>query len=300
MDILTVTCNRDFEQMLLQAESINAFVKPCTHWVVINEPAADVDYWKDRLAPYYKNHALRLTVWDWSAWPDTNQMKIDSNYKGYKLQQVIKLMMHSCIQKDYVCLDSKNFFIAPTDIKQFTGQIGSGRYVAYSSMTDIKQKHNFEITTAVYSQKLQVPFEVSHLAGTTPFVIDHSVLTEIEPDLLQWFYQEESVNASEFTLYGFMLTKQGIDIGKATKQIADYTVWRKHWVRPEEFTVNTFLQFIDSRQYCVLGLGRDFLNQLNQEEFSTVNKWLASRGLCTQLPYQLKERYTNTKGWIQF
>jgi hypothetical protein len=36
-NLVTVTCNRDFQFMLLQAESIQKFLEPCHHWIVINE-----------------------------------------------------------------------------------------------------------------------------------------------------------------------------------------------------------------------------------------------------------------------
>lgn len=294
MDILTVTCNRDLEQMMLQAESISLFLNPCTHWVVINEPEADLELWRTRLALYYDQHTLELMAWDWNAWPYTTQLK-NNDDKGYRLQQVIKLMMHKHIQKDYVCLDSKNFFIAPTDINQYTGQIGSGTYMAD------EQNSDFRMTTEAYSQKLQASPESGHILATTPFVISYSDLTSV-PSLLEiilWFYQEESVNASEFILYGCMLAKQGIDIGTAKNQVSAYVVWKKQWNQPQEFTVENFLQFINRYQYRVMAFGRNFLNQLDPAEFDVINSWLASRGFQNTLPYQLRERYINTKGWIR-
>lgn len=300
MDILTVTCDRDLEQTILQAESISLFLKPCTHWVVINEPEADLELWRTRLAPYYDQHTLELMAWDWNAWPYTVQLKSNDD-KGYRLQQVIKLMMHRHIQKDYVCLDSKNFFIAPTDINQYTGQIGSGTYMPHSNLAEGNQKSNFVSTVTAYSQKLQALPESGHILATTPFVISHSALTSV-PSLLEiihWFYQEESVNASEFILYGYMLAKQGIDISAATKQVPDYIVWKKQWNQPQEFTVENFLQFINRYQYRAMAFGRNFLNQLDPAEFDAINSWLASRGFQNTLPYQLRDRYINTKGWIR-
>ena len=300
MDILTVTCNRDLEQMMLQAESISLFLKPCTHWIVINEPAVDMELWRTRLAPYYQRHRLELMVWDWNAWPYTTQLK-NNDDKGYRLQQVIKLMMHRRIQKDYVCLDSKNFFIAPTDINQYAGQIGSGTYMPHSNLAEGDQKSNFVSTVTAYSQKLQASPESGQILATTPFVISYLDLTSVPslPEIIHWFYQEESVNASEFILYGCMLAKQGINISTAKKQVSAYVVWKKQWNQPQEFTVENFLQFINRYQYRVMAFGRNFLNQLDPAEFDMINSWLASRGFQNTLPYQLRDRYINTKGWIR-
>ena len=58
MYLATVTCNRDFQQMLLQAESIQRFLNPCKHVIIINESYPDLDFWNRWLKPYYTNHEL--------------------------------------------------------------------------------------------------------------------------------------------------------------------------------------------------------------------------------------------------
>jgi hypothetical protein len=286
--------------MVLQAESISLFLNPCTHWVVVNEPTVDMDLWSAKLAPYYTRHTLRLMTWDWNSWPYTVQLKSNDD-KGYRLQQAIKLIMHEHIQKDYVCLDSKNFFITPTNINQYTDQIGSGTYMPHASLTEGNQKSNFISTVTAYSQKLQSSPESGHILATTPFVISYTDLMSVPSllEIIRWFYQEESVNASEFILYGCMLAKQGINIRTVKKQVPDYVVWKKQWNQPQEFTVENFLQFINRYQYRVMAFGRNFLNQLDPAEFGMINNWLASRGFRNTLPYHLQERYTQTKGWIR-
>ena len=51
MYLATVTCNRDFQQMLLQAESIQKFVEPCKHVIIINEDKFDYNFWYRWLKP---------------------------------------------------------------------------------------------------------------------------------------------------------------------------------------------------------------------------------------------------------
>ena len=60
MNLVTVACNRDFNQMLLQAESIQMHLDPCTHWVIVNERNPDINFWQSALSPFYKNHELKL------------------------------------------------------------------------------------------------------------------------------------------------------------------------------------------------------------------------------------------------
>ena len=72
MDIVTVTCELDSHQMIQQAESISLFVEPCTHWVIVEGANVNLTVWKKRLAPYYKNHTLKLKTYDNDMWPKLN------------------------------------------------------------------------------------------------------------------------------------------------------------------------------------------------------------------------------------
>ena len=104
MDLVTVTCDLDFNQMLLQAESISKFLKPCTHWVVINDQHIDKEKWESALTPYYHNHTLKLFTPNWNSIP--------SDF-GWAKQQAYKFVVSKYVNDDYLLLDSKNFFIKP-------------------------------------------------------------------------------------------------------------------------------------------------------------------------------------------
>jgi hypothetical protein len=297
MDILTITCHRDLEQMLIQSESIHLFVESCKHWVVINDPEVDINYWYSLLSPYYIRHELEILSIDWNMWPDTERMKTDVAYKGYILQQVFKLSMFDKIKKDYVCLDSKNFFIDNINVNQFKNQIGSGVYIKHSNIKDSIQKYNFEKTTEFYANKLNVKHEVSHLAAYTPFVINSSIMSSIEnwDEILDWFYHDQTVNASEFTLYGFLYK----DISQAKKHVHDFILWRKHPELKELSSIENFLNFVDTRHYKMIAFSRRVLTETTQTEFDLINNWLMSLGFQNKLPYNLADRYKNTLGWIR-
>ena len=56
MDLVTITCNRDLQQMLLQAKSVQKYLKKgTTHWIIINENKKFLRKfnWKNLLSPYY-------------------------------------------------------------------------------------------------------------------------------------------------------------------------------------------------------------------------------------------------------
>ena len=108
MDLVTVTCNRDFQHMLLQAESIQKFLEPCTHWIVINEyEDLDVDRWHNALSKFYTNHKYNiLTPTDFGiSMPPFN---------GWLTQQYFKLAISTFTNQDYIIMDTKVFFIKPT------------------------------------------------------------------------------------------------------------------------------------------------------------------------------------------
>ena len=77
MDLVTVVCNRDYQQMLLQAESIQKFLAPCKHWVIVNDEEPDVLFWQENLSKYYTNHELIVI-------PYTDLFENTNNYIEYR------------------------------------------------------------------------------------------------------------------------------------------------------------------------------------------------------------------------
>lgn len=170
MYIATVTCNRDFQQMLLQAESIGKFVDPCDHVIVINEDKPDLDFWYGWLKPYYKNHKLNIIPkikYDYpiSLRQDLNKFAInDSASYGWRTQQLQKLLLAYEFQDDYLLLDSKNFFTKKTNINEWENIIGSGTFMKGSDI------NHFTPTSKIYSELLNEPLEY-YLKPQTPFKI---------------------------------------------------------------------------------------------------------------------------------
>jgi len=119
MHLVTVTCNKDLNDMLLQAESIRKFLEPCTHWVIVNDYSIDKKQWIESLQPYYTKHKLKILFPNY--WATT--------LDGYAKQNLYKLLISNLLDDDYIILDSKNFFIKKCnteldEINHFISSIG--------------------------------------------------------------------------------------------------------------------------------------------------------------------------------
>lgn len=109
MEFVTVTCDRDIHQQLLQSMSMDKFIQnPCRHYIVVEHSSKSINEWQILLDPYYTKHTLVLI--DGNS-PDIRN--ICGNYlKGYYRQQILKLYIAKIIKSDYyTILDSKDLFI---------------------------------------------------------------------------------------------------------------------------------------------------------------------------------------------
>lgn len=174
MDLVTVTCNRDFQHMILQAESIQKFLEPCTHWIVINEyEDLDVSVWINELDKYYTKHQYKIiTPYDF---------KINSlPHKKWHGQQYFKLAISSIIDKDYLLLDTKNFFIRHTDLNQWNHTMGSG---VLHKFGESELSGQWEDISRYYANKLNVN-PLTHFLFNVPFKVNINVLKKYDIEKL--------------------------------------------------------------------------------------------------------------------
>jgi hypothetical protein len=210
MYLATVTCNRDFQQMLLQAESIQRFLNPCKHVIIINESVPDIDFWYRWLKPYYTNHELVIIPRIDYAYPSgsigtrTNYGEIDAVSSGWRSQQLQKMLLAYKYEDDYLLLDSKNFFIKPTELSEWDNSIGSGSYLGFGAL------HHFVGTYKKYSELFEKDIEY-YTGPFTPFKIKREPLVskcKISELGYKLFYPEHySVPASE-GIFLFFLSRR--------------------------------------------------------------------------------------------
>lgn len=139
VSIVTVTFTGDKWTMLLQAHSIEKFVKePTTHYVIIEDQHGKTTStleWLCLLQPIYKKH--KLVLLDKTSAPELFFEWDKGSPAGWDQQQYIKLKIHELIHTEYyLTLDSKNFFIRPSSLTEFYGIEGCDTVM---SINDIPQ-----------------------------------------------------------------------------------------------------------------------------------------------------------------
>jgi hypothetical protein len=267
MDLLTVTCNKDKLQMQLQAESIQKYLSPCRHWVVINDSYVCIEEWRSLLSPYYQNHQLELID------VSSNNSIFSTEKGGWSRQQYYKFALFKQIQTDYLILDSKNFFIKPVSLGDWDLVIGNG------TITNFKSDENWKHTIQEYSSKLNVPEVFEHLSIVTPFVFHKSVLDLIEDydSFLEWF-ANQTVIESEFLFYSMLLHKHNLFPSKS--ELPKFHLITKLY----DFSITQLCKlFFEKENIKVAGLHRTLVANFKEHEQILFNRWLNSVGLTTNL-----------------
>lgn len=198
-EIVTVTCTRDKWCMVLQAHSLEVFIKePYIHYVIIEDDKTDIAEWERLLTPIYNNHKLVLIN------KDTHPNLYPTNdIHGWYRQQIIKFLVHTLINGNrYLLLDSKNIFVKTIDLAKFEYE-GSGSHV---SNEDDWLQYWYPWIDYI-SKKLSKPIPKLFWMPMTPFVVDKSIVQTIlstcnfEKLVLDGL--DNTLPISEFLLYAF-------------------------------------------------------------------------------------------------
>lgn len=209
MEIVTVTCKRDINEILLQAQSIDLFVEqPTTHIVLPEDARLSCDEWYDILSPFYTRHTLK--VLPTPPREDREEEFYDPWSYGWRRQEMLTFAGSEYVTSDrYLSLDSKNIFIRSVDLNDINIQHGSGRYALTS---DIMTKPNLHVTrnwllyiTEQIGKK--IPNKFCGGPCETPFVMNTQLSRMIyaETDFEKLFFSSEYYHAprSEYHLYWF-------------------------------------------------------------------------------------------------
>jgi Family of unknown function (DUF6492) len=207
MDLVTVTCDRDLNAMILQAESIQKFLNPCTHWVIVNEYNTDLSKWYKLLSPFYTNHILKLLPRVYEL--DKDYSNIDPRW-GWRSQQLQKLYISTLLDDDYLILDSHNFFIKSTNLEEFRKIIGSG---TIQRLDDSKFNHSrHQRLIEKYIKMLGIDRPEYVLCDFTPFTINLEIIRNFKDfdNLYNYLIPSPYVNTatettSEFILYSMLI-----------------------------------------------------------------------------------------------
>ncbi len=264
-DLVTITCNRDFNQMLLQARSVEKYLKHgTTHWVFVNEEEKslfDID-WESELKSFYTNHKLNVIYCDPSYW--------SLIHNGWVIQQIHKLEAVKIVEDDYLLLDSKNFFTVPTDLSTWTHH-GSG--VVISKKINPVVWEMWDRTNIVYGKFLGVPKIKKYYAPETPFFIKKEVAEACinKPNFPKWFASvHETSDASEFLYYSYFLKMFGYDISYNRRHCA---IW------PVNDNIKVWFEQEDFKLMEISGIHRTWTKNATARSKKEVANWLRSLDL---------------------
>ena len=191
MDLVTIACERDIQDILLQAHSIDKFIdKPCRHWITVEDESLTPEEWHGLLSSYYQRHTLYLTF------QPRPELQFDEPFNlGWRNQQRLKLSTGKLSDSDRVMvLDAKNFFIKPTVMDAIDIRHGNGRYTdVLPPMAKIWKKY--------LEDNLKLPSPTHFPASlSTPTIYDVSLLRTLDVDEI--FFQD-AVPAGEVLFYFF-------------------------------------------------------------------------------------------------
>jgi hypothetical protein len=297
-DLVTITCNIERHLMVLQAESVLNFMEPCTHWVIVNEKNVDVHAWHDILKPYYKHHTLYVIPRRFLL--DDERM---DELSGHATQQVLKMLVSRLVQKDYLLLDAKNFFVQPFKLSTYDDFIGSGYLEQLVTDDEEIEEESFFVsplhskywqgTIDVYMARLGMKEMPKYFLGPrTPFKVDYKLLNErIDLDkffteLLYWDVDKNIANPSEFLFYSLAvndLIKPGVNTMLRDQPRISHTYFFENFHEDAPLIANAAAfedpgSIINTDEISVFGFHRKFLELCGPEHIMQINRYLMNKG----------------------
>lgn len=274
--------------MLLQAESIHKFLEPCCHWIIVNEKITDIEAWEEYLSPFYSRHELKIIS-------QQQLFENKENIYGHFTQQVCKLEIANLIKDDYLILDSKNFFIKPSNVDEWDSYIGSGiiEFVNeppddYLDYQPYKNGNDKSWVNAIeqYNNMLDLKVKPLYfLKPITPFKIEYEVLknSNILDDIFYklLFIDGRKINygISEFILYSFLaydkiFPGQNTIIDSSLIKVNTISYFHFDWYIKEIKSIENFISKMVTPNTKVFGLHREFLIKCGPEQIKVINKYL--------------------------
>jgi hypothetical protein len=270
LDIVTVTCNKDCQDIVRQAKSIDRNLKGVRHWVIINETTKDglpfqMFKWQELLQPLYKNNELRLLV---------TPFPTNCDGGGYFTQQLCKLWIWQLIKDDYMVLDSKSFFLKPCTLNEWDHiSHGTGHRTHYNSPHPASYRGDWQRTIETYYNILNKPIPVDYfqLSFGVPFIFRNYVMeTVTDWDLLINLFittvTTRNILPSEFLLYSILCP----DL-KSTLKIRHALLMPEHSWKDFGPTVKKW----EDPEILVGSIHRSWMNNLTNRQKLIVDQWLS-------------------------
>jgi uncharacterized membrane protein len=267
MDLVTVTCKRDLNQMILQSHSIDVFIaQPCIHWVIIEDPKLSTLECYTKLSKFYARHTLKILRAEFLI--GHNHVALEKS-SGWVRQQALKFLIALLIKSStYLILDSKNFFIKPTSLKKWP--VSNGNHIVKSILTD-KTHCNW---LKQFSKKFNLNFSYSTCEPVTPFRVNTRLVKQLNELGLTDAFDTSNQDPSEFKLYCLYSQSQGFNIPYGPG--CGITYWERSIIESKSDEI--FNNALISPFVATLGVHRTALSK-NKKEISFFVSWLANLGL---------------------
>jgi hypothetical protein len=274
MDLVTVTCTRDFEQMILQAHSIDVFLtRPCRHWVFVEDQTTELDTWRQALSPWYKKHKLELL-------PARNY-DIPGINTGWDRQQLIKMEAAKFVRtKTYLVLDSKNFFVKPTNL--YNWPVSEGNNLIY----DIKRDQSLIPWLTMFCEDRNLSFSSTACEPVTPFRLNTDIVLKLLDFDVSKIFSNPTGGISEFVLYSLYSQSQGQQLPEGPT--TNVTIYDQKILLSDDAAV-----FEDMHSWPLvrqLGLHRSSLENLPRYP-QVFCQWLAGKGLELSVINNVMQQY---------
>ena len=312
--LVVVTCLRDCDQLYMMFKSIEKYLSPCKFVIVVNEDDNGVVLWnewyttnkhhlsKHQVQVFTRKEVLPEQVVEWHT---DNKNVVWAEDNGWLSQNILKICIAEKITtKEYVLLDSKNFFIKPTKLTDIHRHQKQRVFTSFYNVDEYSYVWGKDWIIAVAS-KLGLPLtptlnnngEIELRAPSTPYTIT----TRYALELLDYFGGALNFNkwflttrfnmercfwsthrpqdaghplVREFYLYDlFCNMKLGVD-ESGDVEYNSWVLWSKK-TESQQITIHEIPDFVH-----VGGIHRNYIAESSEQEIKDVYEYfgLLDRG----------------------
>lgn len=272
-DVVTVTQLADLDQVVIQAQSIDLFVKdPITHWVIVQD-RSDLEHWHHHLDRFYTKHHLKLLP---TLLPDSHYNR--SNRHGYRRQQLLKLMASQLVSNErYMVLDSKNFFWRLQSLDDW--RCLDGRPIITDMCATGPRQEWIDVVSAYLGlSRIEYTYEV-----LTPFVMTTQIAQKCCSFDMDFLFNEMSAPSgyweAEQTFYSLIAHNY---FGKLTpddiENQPDLTRGDTYYITAADITTEQLNKWLSVATNLAAAVHRDVIRELSADQQIILVDWFVSLG----------------------
>ena len=258
MQILVVTCDRDRWQFQVQCWSFCKYLSCTTINIVVNELDAEPwkAWYKTNCEKYLWRHRVRVyTTADFPEFYKFAKKTLSTQFGGggWKTQQALKLLFSTKTNKKYVVLDSKNWLVQNTKVKDLEAH---RRRLVENPFQEFAQECH---------QKFNIAEPQLYRPAYTPFWIDPGIVRSMfeffgnEINACVWLMKTTS--PSEFIMYDLYAISRGLDLPD-TGAYQSYS--KTYWTDADPPTEQEIQQIVQDKTIKMFSLHLPVLEKMNR------------------------------------